>query len=128
MIGLEYVLEKKDITKKEVANAIGCYPQQINDWIRGRRKIPEKRLKELEQKLNVPSTMLHKTIDDKDKVKLLSLIKKDANIYELVDEVDFNIVNDLYEWKDVIDKFKDNNINVKQALKIIETFLEIKKI
>ena len=48
MIGLEFICKLNNIEFKKIAEKLGIRPQTINSWLRNIRKIPEKRLEQLE--------------------------------------------------------------------------------
>lgn len=52
MIGLEYIVDIFQLKYKDVAQSIGVSPKSLNDWVKGRSKIPEKRLKQLSELFN----------------------------------------------------------------------------
>jgi len=47
MIGLEYIAKNFQMEFKTIAERVGVSPKTVNDWVKGRKKIPVKRLKQL---------------------------------------------------------------------------------
>lgn len=47
MYGLALVAKEFNMSYKELAETIGVKPQTLNDWIKGKRKIPQLRLNQL---------------------------------------------------------------------------------
>lgn len=47
MYGLTLVAKEFNMSYKEIAETIGVTPQTLNDWIKGKRKIPQLRLEQL---------------------------------------------------------------------------------
>lgn len=47
LIGLQFICETYGIEYKKLAEKLDTSPQNINSWLRGKRKIPFKRLEQL---------------------------------------------------------------------------------
>lgn len=62
MIGLEYIVKEFHLEYKALAENLGVSPQTIQDWLKGRRNIPEKRLKQLSQFFNLPRIYFQKEL------------------------------------------------------------------
>lgn len=54
MIGLEFIAKTFQTEYKTIAEAIGVSPATLQDWLKGRRKIPAKRLKQLSEYFQLP--------------------------------------------------------------------------
>ncbi|MBC2579962.1 helix-turn-helix domain-containing protein [Clostridium sp. DJ247] len=79
MIGLEYVLHLYKVQHSDLAEELGIAKQNINRWIKGTRKIPEKYLPVLSERFNIPAEMLQKELQEKDQV----IIQSDKVINEV---------------------------------------------
>lgn len=68
MIGLEYLVKELNITFKDIANKLQISPKTINDWVKGRRKIPEQRKQELSEIFaGIEPELFQKEVTDEDK-------------------------------------------------------------
>lgn len=63
MIGLEYIAKEFHLEYKEIAGEIGVSKQTIQDWLKGRRKIPKQRLEQLSNIFNLPEVYFQKELD-----------------------------------------------------------------
>lgn len=63
MIGLEYIAKEFHLEYKEIAEKIGVSKQTIQDWLKGRRKIPKKRLEQLSSIFELPESYFQKELD-----------------------------------------------------------------
>jgi transcriptional regulator with XRE-family HTH domain len=68
MTGLEYVLELKGLSKKEGAEICNVSPQVLNNWIK--RGIPQKRINEVSEILNVPQEYLNEEATTSNKISI----------------------------------------------------------
>lgn len=67
MIGLEHIVKEFHLEYKEVAESIGISSQTIQDWLKGRRKIPKKRLEQLSNYFGLPEKYFQKELSYKEK-------------------------------------------------------------
>jgi len=81
MIGLEYVLKLFEMTQQELAYKLEIKQQNIDSWIKGKRKIPKKHLPKLVDIFNVPEEYFQKELETKDKEKIQMM-----KLYETNDE------------------------------------------
>ncbi len=71
MIGLEYVLKLWNITQQELADKLNIKRQNIDAWIRGKRKIPQKHIKSLIEIFNgVSEEYFQKELTEIDKINI----------------------------------------------------------
>ncbi|MGJ7912615.1 helix-turn-helix domain-containing protein [Neobacillus sp. LXY-1] len=62
MIGLEHIVKEFQLEYKEVAKTIGVSSQTIQDWLKGRRKIPKQRLESLSKHFGLPEYYFQKEL------------------------------------------------------------------
>lgn len=90
MIGLEYIVKEFQMEYKEVAKDLGISPQTMQDWLKGRRKIPVKRLEQLSIIFNLPESFFQKELIFTEKgevtIRYLEKISKEEKIPVLTDE------------------------------------------
>lgn len=71
MIGLEYVLRLWDITQQELADKLEIKRQNIDAWIRGKRKIPQKHIPRLSEIFKgIPQEYFQKELTDIEKIEI----------------------------------------------------------
>ena len=58
VIGLEVIINQRNLTYKEVADAIKVHNTVISDWVYNRRKIPKMRVLQLAQLFEVPPSSI----------------------------------------------------------------------
>ncbi|WP_404467239.1 helix-turn-helix domain-containing protein [Planococcus rifietoensis] len=63
MIGLEYIVKEFHLGYKELSNKLGISPQTIQDWLKKRRSIPQKRLEQLASIFNLPTEFFQKELN-----------------------------------------------------------------
>ena len=63
MIGLEYIVKEFHLGYRELANKLGISPQTIQDWLKKRRSIPQKRLEQLAFMFNLPPDFFQKELN-----------------------------------------------------------------
>ncbi|MGX2959026.1 helix-turn-helix domain-containing protein [Peribacillus sp. JNUCC 23] len=63
MIGLEYIAKEFHFEYKEIAEKIGISPQTLQDWLKERRKIPQKRLEQLSSMFKLPESYFQKKLN-----------------------------------------------------------------
>ncbi|KOY66340.1 YdaS family helix-turn-helix protein [Clostridium sporogenes] len=122
MKGIEYVLALYNMPHTELARELGITRQNINQWVKGKGKIPKKYLPVLSKMFNVPEEYFQKEINDIDKLiiqkeKLKMELKPSINEYQLRFSVD---TKDLEE--EPVYNFNELNqieLEIKKA-KIIE--------
>ena len=90
MIGLEYIVKEFQMEYKEVSEDLGISPQTMQDWLKGRRKIPAKHLEKLSIIFNLPKTFFQKELIFTEKgevtIHYLEKISKEEEIPVLTDE------------------------------------------
>jgi chromosome partitioning protein len=70
IIGLEYICKIFDLSYKSLAEYLRITNQQVNDWVNGRRKIPENHLVLLERKFNIPASYFNIDLDEISKIRI----------------------------------------------------------
>ncbi|MDE4086437.1 helix-turn-helix transcriptional regulator [Planococcus maritimus] len=84
MIGLEYIVKEFHLGYREVANILEISPQTIQDWLKKRRGIPEKRLEQLASTFNVPKDFFQKELNSIEKAEVsLSYLKSISENIEI---------------------------------------------
>lgn len=68
--GLRFICNLHDISLRGLADKLGITNQQVNDWVSGRRKIPQNHLNVLEEIFGVQSIYFTKELDDIDKIRI----------------------------------------------------------
>ena len=82
LLGLEYVCKLYDISYLNLANKLEVTSQQINDWIKLRRRIPQHHLENASKILGIPSAYLEKELDDIDRIRIQEIkIKREKERY-----------------------------------------------
>lgn len=93
MNALEYMIKTHKKNSKEVAELIGVAPQTFNDWVRGRRKVPNKRLKQLSEIFSVNEDLILKDevdLAEIDKLQIYLAYLKKVNTYQYDPEIHKN--------------------------------------
>lgn len=71
MIGLSFIAQTFRMEYKTVAESIGVMPQTVQDWLKGRRRIPAVRLRKLADLFGLPERYFQKELTDSDKIDIL---------------------------------------------------------
>lgn len=66
------LVRKSGMKAIDIAEVLKISPKTLNDWVKGRSKIPKKRIKEVSEFFNVPEVILQSTIPENTEVKILS--------------------------------------------------------
>ena len=87
MIGLEVICQEYQLKNKDVAKMIGVSPGTFNDWLSGRRNIPQERIKqlsELEIFKGIPEEFFQNKLTQYERLKVESIktINEDGGITE----------------------------------------------
>lgn len=119
MIGLEYILKLYNITQQELAEKLGIKRQNIDAWIRGKRKIPQKHLLKLSEIFKLPEGYFQSELNEKDKLSIQQLkIRNDLVTYD-------------YEYKEFNEELGEEvtvyGSYVDQEQELQDNFLELKK-
>lgn len=89
MIGLEYILGVFNMQHQDLANELGIKKQNINLWVKGKQKIPQKYLPILSNMFGLSEEDLQRELSDIDKlaiqndVLLSKIVAKELNIKTL---------------------------------------------
>ncbi len=70
MIGLELIVKLKNMEFKDVANYLKISPQSVSDWIKGKRRIPPKRLEQLSEFFNIEEELINATLTKDDELRI----------------------------------------------------------
>ncbi len=73
MSGLSLILREFNMTSKDLADVLGITRQSINDWVRGKRNIPNARLKEMVELFNLTEEYFLKDENDYTEVERLEV-------------------------------------------------------
>jgi len=80
MIGLEYILDRQNMTQQQLADLVDRKKQNVNAWLKGRQAISKKILPILSQHFGVPEEYFSKELTEKDKADIdVLLIKNDID-------------------------------------------------
>ncbi|NFH45691.1 DUF262 domain-containing protein [Clostridium sporogenes] len=102
MIGLELLAKLKKIEFKDIANQLGISPQSVSDWIKGKRKVPAKRAKQLSEFFNVSEELIGKILTEEEKLKLHYELSDFCNIdYDQENERGEQLHMELKEIKEI---------------------------
>jgi transcriptional regulator with XRE-family HTH domain len=74
MIGLEFIMETYNTNANRLAEELQISRHTIYDWLKGRRKIPAKRLKQLSEYFKLPKEYFQKELTQQDKLNIYKLI------------------------------------------------------
>ncbi|WP_051238875.1 helix-turn-helix domain-containing protein [Clostridium butyricum] len=105
MVGLSYILQLYNVTQQELADKLQIKRQNIDAWLRKRRKIPEKHLVNLSK--------IFKGIDS-------SYFQKELTEIEKIDIQKTKILNDSNEIECIdtyIDSNTEQNVRIRRVLK-----------
>ncbi len=105
MTGLAYVLELYNVTQQELADKLQIKRQNIDAWLRRRRKIPEKHLVNLSKIFKgIDSSYFQKELTETEKIDIQKTkILNDSNEIEFIDTY--------------IDSDTEQNIRIRRVLK-----------
>ncbi len=81
MIGLELIVKLKKMEFKEVAKYLDISPQSVSDWIKGKRKVPDKRAHQLSKLFNINENLIGKELTEEEKLKIHYKISDFDNTY-----------------------------------------------
>lgn len=96
---IEYILKLYEMTQQELADKLGIKQQNIDAWIKGKRKIPQKHLPILADIFNIPSEYFMKELEprDKEKIQMMKLYQTDNEeklgyrIDKIIDSEDWGV-------------------------------------
>ncbi|WAH39024.1 helix-turn-helix domain-containing protein [Alicyclobacillus dauci] len=93
VIGLEFIAKTFGMEYQEIAKHLSITPPAIQGWLKGRRKIPPKRLAQLESLFGIESDYFQKELSTADK---LYIQRKNAERLsrEEAEEVEYTYVDD----------------------------------
>ncbi|MEC1778424.1 helix-turn-helix transcriptional regulator [Schinkia azotoformans] len=125
MIGLEYLVKELNITFKDVANKLQISPKTINDWVKGRRKIPEQRKNELCRLFGgIPPELFQNEVTEENKKEidyLIALHRHDTIIDTIENKMVFkqqtsadisNLIISLF-WKMMLEGIDNPKLGLK---------------
>ncbi|WP_404457754.1 helix-turn-helix domain-containing protein [Oceanobacillus kapialis] len=75
MKALGYIARFYQVTMTDIAKEMEVTPQTVNDWVKGKRNIPPKRLELLAKMFNLPSTYFSKGEQELNEVERLEIEK-----------------------------------------------------
>ncbi|MNB85011.1 hypothetical protein D3C75_318950 [compost metagenome] len=85
-IGLEFVCETYGIEFKELAIKIETSPQNINAWLKEKRKIPPQRLEQLIQVFpKIPNELFGKELRSSEKLLIQEIFYEETDEHEVVE-------------------------------------------
>jgi transcriptional regulator with XRE-family HTH domain len=87
MLGLEFICKTFQVEYKSIADELGISKVGVSEWIKGKRKIPQKRLEQLSRFFSLPEYLFQKedlTEEEKIQIQLQSLKLKAKQLgYEI---------------------------------------------
>lgn len=69
-IGLEYIVNVFNGNYSELAKKLNITPQTVSDWIRGKRKISQSKLNDLEQLFKLDKELFQKELTEVEKIEI----------------------------------------------------------
>ena len=134
MNNLDNIREIFNLTLEDVANMLNIKKQSVSEWSKN-NKIPEKRIKELSELLNIPEEYFNKEISEVDKIKLQnikleqdiknSIFEYEREIYDNETDETITTISDIAYNKDLERLYEINNIKINKLnlLKKIDTII-----
>ena len=134
MNNLDNIREIFNLTLEDVANMLHIKKQSVSEWSKN-NKIPEKRIKELSELLNIPEEYFNKEISEVDKIKLQnikleqdiknSIFEYEREIYDNETDETITTISDIAYNKDLERLYEINNIKINKLnlLKKIDTII-----
>jgi transcriptional regulator with XRE-family HTH domain len=87
LIGLQYIAETFHTEYKSIAEQIGVSQQSLQDWLKGRRKIPMQRLEQLSRLFGIKDLELfQRELSDSEKIDIQILYFQHTDIFEEIEE------------------------------------------
>ncbi|WP_243355981.1 hypothetical protein [Bacillus litorisediminis] len=127
MIGLEYILEVFKTNANQLANDLEVSRYTIYDWLKERRKIPEKRLEQLSKHFKIPKHFfISKELKPSEKIEIQRVyIQQNASHEEyedifIDDEGNEHIVKRYYSPEQDLDRFLSEEQLIHQTLERVE--------
>lgn len=107
MFGLTFIRGLTNKSVQEIADMLSLSKQAINQWETGKRPIPEKRLNQLAEILEIPKQYLNKQLSEIEKLEIrkIYLTKESKEIYG---------VSQLYSINQDIEKENIKNLIINQ--------------
>lgn len=130
MIGLEFIILMFNEKRKDIAEKIEVSPATIQDWIKSRRPIPKKRLKQLSEYFNLPEVYFQKELKPSEKIELqrIKLAREITYIeyedYIVDDEGNVHEVMNVISPEAEIDNFLEQEQRVEKVLEDVEHMLK----
>lgn len=128
MIGLEYIAKEFKKEYKDIAKEIEISPQTIQDWLKERRKIPVKRLKQLAEYFSLPEEYFQKELTgiEKNNVKIeyLKLISEEEYVFD-EDGKETNMYHSASPYQEEINIMRRTNELSKQIYGVKKKINEV---
>lgn len=104
MLGLEFITKMQQIEYKDIAKYLDISPQTVSDWIKGKRKVPKARAKQLSELFNVNEELIGKELTEEEQLKIhYKLSQKNIKIENKEGDYNMNqLVLDIDEFKDEV--------------------------
>lgn len=117
MIGLKYIAKTFRIRFSEIADELDVSKSTVNDWLKGKRNIPEKRLKQLADYFKLDENYFQKELSEEEE---LEIMKENVLRYSQNEDREETFVDELGEKHTVINRVNDSEevihlINQKQV-------------
>lgn len=121
MIGLQYIADTFQMEYKTVAEKIGVSKQTFQDWIKGRRKIPQQRLEQLSNLFGIKETELfQKELTDAEKTDIQILYFHHTDVFDEIevphvddDGKEYTVKYSVSQNKGIIDFLHERSEEVK---------------
>ncbi|MCU6709424.1 helix-turn-helix domain-containing protein [Paenibacillus sp. J5C_2022] len=122
MIGLEFITQVYGKNFSEVASELNISRQTMNDWIKGRKNIPKKRLEQLKKQFpNIPTEYFQKSLTKSEQIKIQEIFFTETDEYEVIEYQDIDDDGNEYTRTQTVSQYEGliyhlRNEHEKQAL------------
>lgn len=99
MIGLEFIVGLKGMEFKQIANYLDISSQAVSDWVRGKRKIPDKRAAQLSAYFRIDKGLIVKELDEQDKQEIYYKLN---NSVDDIDEIKSDEMIESIEFEQIM--------------------------
>lgn len=111
---LGYVARKFNMSFTDIAKELGVASQTVNDWVKGKRKIPKKRLEQLVNLFDLPCEYFVKSEIDLNEVERLTIeLKYYQSINKLKEDKQYRYWSHQNEINNLSRKIEDKKLLLK---------------
>lgn len=119
MSGLGFVARTFKMSLTDISKELGVTSQTVNDWVKGKRKIPKKRLEQLELVFDLPEEYLVKSEKDLNEVERLEIQMK---YLKSINEIKYDKKYPYWSHQKQITKLQKEIEEKKMLVRIEELF------